>query len=164
MLLRVRVQHKLRQRPMQPRHFAFHQAEPRARQFCRFLKIQAQRRAQVHMVFHGKIKGFGRAHFAHLHVFGFILAHGHALVRQVGDTQQQIIQGSLNARQILVELLLQGFHLRHFGFHRLGFIALALLHQFADLFGQRIHFRLRFFALHLQGFALVFQLLKRGGV
>ena len=116
------------------------------------------------MVFHGKIKGFGRTHFAHFHVFGFILAHGHAAVRQIGDAQQQIVQGSLNLRQVLVELLLQGFHLRHFGFHRFGFFALALLHQFADLFGQRIHFRLRFFALHLQGFALVFQLLKRGGV
>ena len=149
---------------MQPRHFAFHQAKPRARQFCRFLKIQAQRRAQVHMVFHFKIKGFGRADFAHFHVFGFILAHGHARVRQIGDAQQQIVQGSLNLRQILIELLLQGFHLRHFDFHRLGFIALALLHQLADLLGQRVHFCLRFLALHLQGFAPVFQLFKRGGV
>ena len=164
MLLRVRVQHELRQCAVQTGDFALHQAEARAGQFGRFFKIQAQRGTQIHMVFDVEIERARRAYFADFHVFGFVFAHGHAFVRQVGDAQQQVVQSSLHLRQFALDVFQVGFQLGDLGFGGFGFVFFALPHQHADLFGQAVALRLQFFAADLELFALAFQFAETLGV
>ena len=92
MLAGVLVEHKLRQRPVQARQWAFHHGEAAAGDFHRCGKVQlTQAFADIHVVAYSKSEGLGRAPAAHLHIGGFVLAHRHRFVRQVRHAHQEII-------------------------------------------------------------------------
>ena len=86
MLCRVRVEHPLRDGTMQARDTTLQHRKSRAAQFCRRIEINASHcGADIDVIFHGEIKGLGRAPFAHLHVFVGILALRHVGARDIGD-------------------------------------------------------------------------------
>ena len=164
MLLRLHVQHELRQRPVQARQRPLHDREARARELDAHVKVQAQRRADIDMVLGLKGKNGRRAPAAHLDVVGFAGAHGHAFVWQVGHRQQQALQLGLDLLQARSGLLQLGFGRCHLGLGGLGTVLVALAHQHADLLGQLVALRLQFFGAGLQRLAFGFQRLEGGHV
>ena len=112
------------------------------------------------MVLELEVKVAYRAPSAHLDVAFFALAQRHALVRQVGHGQQQVLQFGLEHLQALgrsVQLVLDRAHLGH---DRIGLGVLALALEHANLLGQAVALALQLFGAGLQGFALAFQSAK----
>jgi hypothetical protein len=101
-LLRLHVQHELRQRAVQPGR-APHEGEAANPTAWRRFRSPAQRRAHVDVVLDGvkRPRRAGRAPAAHFHVAVFVGAHRHAVVRQVGHGQQQGLQLGLDQVQPL---------------------------------------------------------------
>ena len=85
-LLGVGVEHKLCQGTVQAGNLTFHQAEAGTGKRSSGFKIEAELFAQVHMVFDFEIKLTRSTYAAHFHVFSFIFAGRHTLVRQIWDT------------------------------------------------------------------------------
>ncbi len=146
-MLRVRVDHELSQRTMQPRNLAAQHREARARELRAGLEVEPERRADIDVILHLEFELARRAPAAHFHVFGFVLAHRHAFVRQVRHAEQQV-------RQTLLDIVEPGrrrLHLvadtTHFSHHRRGVLALAF--QRADLFRQTVAARLHLFGTGL---------------
>ena len=159
-LQRVGVEHKLRQRAVQAGDLAFHHGEARAGECGAGFEIQPQRRTQIHMVFHFEIECARCAHFAHFYVVGFVFAHRHAFVRQVGYAQQPFVELGLHGLVFGFGLLEAAFDLRHFGHGRIGFCVFALAFELADLLGGAVARGLQRFGLNLQRFACGFDLLE----
>ena len=165
-LARLQVQHELRQCAVQARDGPAHERKARAGQLGACFKVQAQRFAQLDMVAHGKVERARRQAMrrpaAHFLVGGFVGAHGHAGVRQVGHAQQQVVQLGLQRVQAgggAVQLVLDGGHLGH---QVVGAFALGL--ALADLLAGRVALRLQLFGAGLKRFALGFQRLESGHV
>ena len=137
-LQRVCVQHELRQRSMQTGDLAFHHGKARAGQLRTAFKIQAQRLAQINMVFDFKVKFARRADFADFDVFSFIFTGRYAFVRQVRDGQQPSVQFFLNGIQISGSLLQIHFDLSNLIHCSLSLFVFALAFQRADLFGNTV--------------------------
>ena len=165
LLAGLHVQHELRQRPVQARQRAFHDGKARASEFGAQLKVQPQRLADIHMVFGFKSQGCRgaaqasfRAPFTHLDIACFTNAQRHAVMRQIGNGQQQSLQVELNLVQTGAagfQLGLKRTDLRH---HRSGVFAFGL--KLADLFGQRVALVLQLFSAGLDGLAFSLQRLK----
>src|SRR6185436_18422934 len=97
MLLRVRVEHELRERAMQSSDSALHQHEPRARDLRRDIEIQhLEPGAEVYMVFYLVVVWARRPDFTNFLILAFGLAHGHARMRHVRNTRQEIIEVTLD--------------------------------------------------------------------
>ena len=116
MLQRLHVQHELGQRAVHARNRALHHGEARAGELDAHVKVQAQRRADIDVVFglevrrggglfvrtcasvsiHVTAKATARIPGAHHHVAVLIRADGHAGVWQVGHAQQHGLQVGLN--------------------------------------------------------------------
>ena len=135
---RVRVQHELSQSAMQTGDLTFHHGKARAGQFRTAFKIQAQRLAQINMVFDFKIKFARRAHFADFNVFSFVFTDRHTFVRQVRNAQQPSIQFFLNGIQISGSLLQIRFDLGNLIHRSLSLFVFALTFQRTDLFGNTV--------------------------
>ena len=134
----VGVEHELRQGAVQAGGLAFHQAEARTGQGGGGFKIKPELFAQVHMVFDFEIKLARRTHTAHFHVFGFIFAHRHALVRQIRNAEQQGIDLRLYGLIIGIGLFQIRFDLCYFGHGCFGFSMFALPFEHTDLFGHAV--------------------------
>jgi hypothetical protein len=168
-LLRLHVQHELRQRPVQACDRAAHEGEARARQLHAGVEVQADGLAQVHMVAGRKAQrrraaaqATGRAPLADLHIARLVGAHRHALVGQVGHAQQQGAKFALDdfqPRGGAIELGLDRGHLGHHGVH-----ALALGLEATDLLAQAVALALQVFGAGLQRLALVLQRREGGHI
>ena len=134
----VRVQHELSQSAMQTGDLAFHHGKARAGKFRTAFKIQAQRLAQINMVFDFKVKFARCADFADFNVFSFIFTDRHAFVRQVRNAQQPSIQFFLNGIQISGSLLQIRLDLGNLIHRSLSFFVFALTFQRTDLFGNTV--------------------------
>jgi hypothetical protein len=88
-LLRLHVQHELRQRAVQAGDRPLHHGEARARQLDAHSKSRPSGVADVHMVLDAKSSARGLCPSCAHHVAMLVRAHGHAGVRQVGHGQQQ---------------------------------------------------------------------------
>ena len=85
LILSVLIQKKVDQRPFQAGGPAAQDHKPTARQAGGAFKVKAiQGRAQLAVLTGREIKGRRGAPAGNLHVFRFVLAHGHGGVRQVG--------------------------------------------------------------------------------
>ena len=87
-LLRLRVEHELRERAVQPRNRAAQKAKSRARQLRAGIEIEPERRAQIDMVFWREVEGTRRTPAAHLDVRCLVGSERHAVVRQVRHRHQ----------------------------------------------------------------------------
>ena len=161
---RVRIEHELRQRAVQAGDLTFHDGKARAGEFRAAFEIQAQRFAQIDMVFDFKVKFARGADFADFDVFSFVFTNRHAFVRQVGNAQQPCVQFFLNSIQIGGGLLQIGFDLGDLIHGCLRLFVFALSFQCADLFGNAVARGLQFFGFHLDGFALLFQGIETCGI
>ena len=83
---RVRIEHELCQCAVQAGDLTFHDGKARAGKFRTAFEIQAQRLAQINMVFDFKVKFSRRTDFADLNVFSFVFTDRHTFVRQVRNT------------------------------------------------------------------------------
>ena len=135
---RVRIQHELSQSAMQTGDLTFHHGKARAGQFRTAFKIQAQRLAQINMVFDFKVKFARRADFADFNVFSFIFTGRNTFVRQVRNAQQPSIQFFLNGIQISGCLLQIHFDLGNLIHRSLSLFVFALTFQRTDLFGNTV--------------------------
>ncbi len=158
----VRIQHELRQRPMQARDTALHHGEARTGQLGRNVEFQPQRGADIDMVLGLEIEAARRADLAHFNVRRLIVADRHRFVRQVRQRQHEIAERGLHLVQLLRRCLQLIADAAHFGHHRRGILALALQH--ADLFGQAVAPPLQFFGAGLDLLALRFQRIEGGDV
>ena len=159
MLLGLHFQHELRQRAVQARHGALHDAEARASEFDAHVKVQAQRRAHVYMVFDRKVKYPRCAPAAGHHIAVLVCPARHAGVRQIGHGQQHGLHITLDPLQLRGAVFQFGFDvggLRHHGVHFCGTRSAFGL-ELADLLAQRVAPGLQFFGAGLDGFALGFQ-------
>ena len=95
----LHVEHELRQGAVQLSDRSAHEGEARAGQLDAGVEVQAQRLANGHVVLNREIKAAGGAPGAQHHVAVFVAAHRHALVRQVGHGQEQVLQLGLNHLQ-----------------------------------------------------------------
>ena len=161
---RMRIQHELSQSAMQAGDLAFHHGKARAGKFRTAFKIQAQRLAQINMVFDFKVKFARRADFADFNVFRFIFTGRHAFVRQVRNAQQPSIQFLLNGIQISGSLLQIRFDLGNLIHCSLSLFVFALAFQRTDLFGNTVARSLQLFCFHLNSFALLFQSVETRGI
>jgi hypothetical protein len=151
-LLGVQVQHELGERPVQPRHRPAQKGEARAREQRSGVEVQPQRSAQVDMVLDLEVEGARRAPAAHLGVALFAGAHGHAVVRQVGQAQHHVGQLGLHGLEALgrgFQLVAQAGHLGHDAGR-----VLALGLELADLTTQAVAPGLQFLGAGLDGLAL----------
>ncbi len=151
MLCRLHIQHELRQRAVQTRDAATHECEARSAEQCAGVEVQAQRRAQVHMVLGCEVEGARAAPAAHFDVGVFVGAHRYAVMRQVRQAHQQLVQLGLDALQrgrALAQLRGDAGHLGH---RRGAVLALGL--ELADLLTQAVALGLQFFHARLQRLA-----------
>ena len=166
MLLRLHIEHELRQRAMQAGDGPAHDGKARAGDFGARIKIQPQRRAQIDMVFGLKAQWLRvapqaalRRPAAQLDVGAFVRPHGHAGMRQIGHAGQNGFNLGLQGFEAHfggLQLLLDVAHLRH---HGICPRMVALAFERADLLAQAVALGLQIFGAGLQGFALGF---KRG--
>ena len=154
----VRIEHELRQCPVQPGHPATHDGKARARELRARGRIEPQWLTHVEMVLHGEVVRGRRAPAAHLHVVGLAPAHRYGFVRQVGQRGQQRIEFGLHGLQLGRDTRLLGRHGSHLGHQRRG--VLALPPGLADLLRQRIALGLKGFRPGLQRLAARLQRLE----
>ena len=141
---------------MHARQLALHQRKAGTGNLGRSGKIeQAHGLADIHVILDRKIEAARGSPALDLDVGGLVLAHRHALVRQVRDCghnrfhlRQQFSQTGFTGFQIGLECR----DLRH---HLTGILALAFQH--ADLLRKRIALGLQFLRLRLQRLALRFK-------
>ena len=163
-LLRVGVEHELRQCAVQAGDLAFHDGEAGAGECRAAFKVQAQGCAQINVVFDVEIKCARCADAAHFDVFRFVFAGGYAFMRQVGDGGQPGFEFCLHGLEFGGGLFQTGFDLCH-GIHGLfGFFVFALAFEHADFFRFAVALGLQFFGFDLKLFAFVFQGFEAGGV
>jgi hypothetical protein len=125
------------------------------------LKVQPQRGAQIYVVFDFKVIGLWRAPSADHDVAMLIFAHGHALVRQVGDGFEHGLHLGLDGVQPSSGGIQLGFQGADFGHGGVGLSVLALTLEHANLLADGVALGLHFLSAHLDGFALGFQRLER---
>ena len=103
-LLRVHVEHELRERAMQARDAFLQHRKTRAGQFRRSVEIElAEAGAQIDVVLHRKIKRARRADAPHFDVVIRRFAGRHARVRQVGDDGKKRVEFRLHRGEVLLE-------------------------------------------------------------
>ncbi len=161
-LLRVRVDHELREGAVQARDRAAQHREARTGELRARLEIEAERRADVDVILHLEVELARRAPAAHLDVVGLVLADRHAFVRDVRHAQHQVGQARLD----LAELGFRRLHVvadpADFGHHGRRVLALPL-HR-ADLLRQAVAARLELFGVGLDRAAFRFECGERGDV
>ena len=151
----LHVQHELGQRAVQAGDGAAHEGKAGTCQLGTRVGIQAQRRAYIDMVFHFKVKLANAAPGAGHHVARLVCAHGHAVVRQVGQLQHHGVQVGHDGGGAQLTRLQLGFVGGYLGHHGIGAFAFGFEH--ANGFGQAVAFGLQLFGAHLDGFALCVQ-------
>ena len=127
-------------------------------------KVEPELFADVDVVAQLEVERAGRAPAAQFHVAVFVAAHWHALVRQVGHGQQQVLQLGLDHLQPRGGGLKLGLERRHLRHGRIGLGVLALALEHADLLGQRVALALQVLGAGLQRLALGFQRLVGGHI
>ena len=134
---------------MQPGHWPLHHGETRAGEFDAHVEIKAKRRANVNVVFRLEFKSHrclsGRAPAPHLHIAMFIGANWNTFVRQIGHSQQQVLQLALQLLQACgrrLQLALQRRDLAHCGLG-LGSARCAFGLKLPDRFAQGVAFALQ---------------------
>ncbi len=155
MLLRLHVEHELRQCPMQACCRAAQEGEARAAQLGAGVEVDAERGADVGMVARREVEGPRRAVLADFGIGGLVGAHRHAVVRQVGQAHQQA--GDLGLHRLVAcrrggKLVAEA---ADFG-HDRGHVATLGL-ELADLLAQGIAPGLQFFGARLDVLALGFE-------
>ena len=156
MLLRMHIEHELRQRAMQPRQSAFHDDKTRTGNFGRGLEVkQPETFTDVDMIFGCKIKLSRIADTPHFDVGIRITSCRHAVVRHIGHMHQEVADPLLH----IFELAFKGFQLFSlridFSHQRRGILFFRL--QLADLLRQRIAPRLQILRFGLNRLAFIFQ-------
>ena len=144
MLASVQIEHEVGQRPLQPRTQVPIHCEARAREFsCAFEIKYAEFLSQFPVRLGDEIEFRRCSPAPHLDVIFGRLADGHALVRQIGDAGENVLQTGLELFCCLLELLdLLPQFLR---FRDLGGGVLAAFFQFRDLLRGTIALRLHGF-------------------
>ena len=93
MLIRVQIEHELRQRPLQPRQLALEHHETRAGHARRRLEIhQAERLAEFKMLFRLEIQRRLFADLADFDIVVLIRARRHVRQRTVGNRGEFLLQ------------------------------------------------------------------------
>mmetsp|Transcript_43310 Transcript_43310/g.108507 ORF Transcript_43310/g.108507 Transcript_43310/m.108507 type:complete len:299 (-) Transcript_43310:45-941(-) len=127
-LLRVRVQHKLRDRAVHARHVALHHHEARAGQLGPQREVHAQEiLGHINMVTDREREVAGLSHLPHLHVLLLALPIGHGAVRGIGDSREDVVELVLDLLERVLrrlELALEALD----GRHHLGGVLAVCLH------------------------------------
>ena len=155
----VRIQHELRERPMQTSDRPLQHDKARTGEFGRGFKIHAiEAGADIDVILDLKIKHGNLAPAFDLDVVVFISTDGDIIARQVGQCRRKVADGlkqfgetGFGRFQFITELA-------DFGHDGAGVLALTLEHT--DLLGQTVALRLQILRALLQGFTLGFQRIK----
>ena len=155
-LIRVQIEHELRERALKPRELAFQHDEARARKLRRRLEIhEAQAFAEFEMLLRRVVELSRLAPAQRLDIVVLVLAVRHALQRRVGKLGQRVFErldrlafGGLQLRPVFLDL-------RDLGLQRLGFCLILLLQRDADLLRRGVAALLRALQRRDRSFARV---------
>src|SRR5690606_5394089 len=130
------------QGPVQTRDRAAHQRKARAGQLCSSIKIEiAVPLADSNVILGLEVEGAWRAPAAYLDVIVLATANRYALVRQVGNGQQNGVKLGLDRLQFLLGRIQLGAHAVHVRQQRLDILAPGL--GLADGSGATVAFSLQ---------------------
>ena len=140
-LLRVRVEHEVHHRALQPRAQPFIEHKAAARHLCAKLRVEdIEGRAQIPVGLWLEIEFRGFHKFPDFHIVAVVRARRDARVRTVGDRHHQLVQmrgHNLQLRVVILDLRGKLFHLHHNGRNVLA----VFLHD-GDFLGDFVPLRL----------------------
>ncbi len=159
----MRVEHELRERAVQVRESAAQEREARAGELRRGGEVEKpQPLADVGVVAHREVESPRRPPSPDLDVVVGRRSGGNALVRQVGQVEQEVAQLALHAVELDFQLFRIVAYASDLGEQRGSVIAPALGN--ADLLRQRVAARLQILRSRLEVLALAVQRLEARGV